>query len=426
MAPHTRQKTALFAEIEASKPKPYDTPKKARFFNAYDNAGPRPILTRVCDQQEIHRETGHRWLRERKEYGPDAVRKSRGRSEILGRKSRVTKAQCKFLVSKKNQLRDQLLECQIANYDIPVKKRALQAQLKKNTKNAQRYKMAYVRKVISKKNKELRVDYGHKHKDKTVEGFWSLIHFTDEFHVDPASIKTGFILREEGTRNDPDNIQEKPKKEGNKLHVAGWVNWHAKCEKLEFYNDEEDHTEQPKRPRKPIRSKYDSEEEFSERIKVWDATTPHKVEVKVKGNSMTQKYYCERLLPVYIEAIERARVREDKDWILQEDNDGSHGHKAPKRQAKSLAQTIRDDHSINLLVHPPQSPDLNPIEGCWLILKERVRKRVWHTLDELRAIIQDEWSKITMKEIQERIAEMPWRCKQAIKYGGKPIKGGKW
>ncbi len=313
MAPHTRQKTALFAAIEASNPKPYDTPKKARFFNAFDNAGPRPILTRICDQQGIHRDTGRRWLAERKEYGPDAVRKSRGRSKILGRKSRVSKKQCQFLVSKENQLCDQLLECQIENHEILVKKRALQTQLKKHTKNAQRYKMGYVRKVISKVNKGLRVDYGHEHKHKTVEGFWSRIHFTDEFHVDPALMKTGFILREEGTRNDPDNIQEKPKKEGNKLHVAGWVNWHAKCEKLEFYNDEEDHTERPKRPRKPIRRKYESEEEFLERIKVWDATAPHEVEVKVKGNSITQKYYCERLLPVYIEAIERARAKEDVD-----------------------------------------------------------------------------------------------------------------
>ena len=250
MAPQTRQKVAAIAAIEASNPRIYDTPKKARFFHDFDNAGPRPILTRITDKHAISRETGRRWLNERKAIGPEACRKSRGRSEILGRKSRVTKTQCKFLVSKKNQLRDQLLECQIANYDIPVKKRALQTQLKKNTKNAQRYKMAYVRKVISKKNKELRVDYGHEHKGKTVEGFWSLIHFTDEFHIDPASIKTGSILREEGTRNDPDNIQEKPKLEGNKLHVAGWVNWWAKCEKLEFYHDEEDHTERPKRLRK--------------------------------------------------------------------------------------------------------------------------------------------------------------------------------
>jgi hypothetical protein len=47
MALHTRQKTALFAVIEASKPRPYNTLKKAGFFNTFDNAGPRPILTRI-------------------------------------------------------------------------------------------------------------------------------------------------------------------------------------------------------------------------------------------------------------------------------------------------------------------------------------------------------------------------------------------
>ena len=57
----------------------------------------------------------------------------------------------------------------------------------------------------------------------------------------------GFILREEGTREDPDNIQERLKREGNKLHIAGWINWHVKCEKLEFYYDEESKVVQPPR-----------------------------------------------------------------------------------------------------------------------------------------------------------------------------------
>jgi len=48
------------------------------------------------------------------------------------------------------------------------------------------------------------------------------------------------------------------------------------------------------------------------------------VEVKVKGNAMTQKYYVDCLLP-YIKAIESMRLIDDKPWLLQEDGDPSHG-----------------------------------------------------------------------------------------------------
>jgi hypothetical protein len=131
-------------------------------------------------------------------------------------------------------------------------------------------------------------------------------------HVDPSSIGVGWTLCEEGTRLDPENIQELPKKEGVKLHVGAWVSCDAKAEKLELYYNEKDHVKQPKRPRKPIHREYESEEEFQGRIKEWEAALPYEVEVKVKGNAMTQVYYIDRLLPVYVEAVERMRQIDNK------------------------------------------------------------------------------------------------------------------
>jgi hypothetical protein len=60
---------------------------------------------------------------------------------------------------------------------------------------------------------------------------------------------------------------------------------------------------------------------------MWEAETPHECIVIPKGNAMTQKYYTERLLSVYIDAIHAARLRDPVSWILQEDNNGSHGHR---------------------------------------------------------------------------------------------------
>ena len=120
--------------------------------------------------------------------------------------------------------------------------------------------------------------------------------------------------------------------------------------------------------------------------------------VVLKGNAITQKYYTERLLPTYVIAVQQARLSDysspsgTSNWMLQEDGDPSHGHKV-----QGLATTYREAHWVPLLDHPPQSPDLNPQEGCWNILKQRVRLRRYVNLEEFKQVIQMEWSAITIE-----------------------------
>jgi hypothetical protein len=66
------------------------------------------------------------------------------------------------------------------------------------------------------------------------------------------------------------------------------------------------------------------------------------------------------------------------------------------------------------------------MEGIWNILKQRVRRRIWHSDEELKEVLQDEWSKITMQEVRKRISDMPNRCKSLVESGGKPIKTALW
>jgi len=152
----------------------------------------------------------------------------------------------------------------------------------------------------------------------------------------------------------------------------------------------------------------------------WNASLPHSKEVKTTGNVMTQLYYTERLLPVYINAIQNLRIQHTGfpgSWLFQEDGDPSHGMKKA-----GLAQKLKDANWISNLVHPPQSPDLNPIEAIWNILKQQVRRRIWKDIEELKAILQEEWSKITMQEVRARIQDMPRRCKLLVETGGAAIK----
>ncbi len=52
------------------------------------------------------------------------------------------------------------------------------------------------------------------------------------------------------------------------------MNWHSKAEKLEFYKDEPEYTEKPKRPPKIRKSKYMSNEEYDSKILTWEASLP--------------------------------------------------------------------------------------------------------------------------------------------------------
>jgi hypothetical protein len=137
---------------------------------------------------------------------------------------------------------------------------------------------------------------------------------------------------------------------------------------------------------------------------------------------MTQRYYTERLLPVYIKTIQEARISRNQDAILQEDNDPFHG----TRSELNVAKQLNDSNWIPTLVHPAQSPDLNPMEAIWGILKQRIRRRKWNNLEQLKRVLQDEWSKITIEEVRGRIAEMPARCRALANPDGKAIRSSLW
>ena len=279
--------------------------------------------------------------------------------------------------------------------------------------------------MISFKNKAGRVDYGETHVFDALFGFFDHTVYTDEAHIDPTSQAQGRVLREQGTRDNTENIEERPPLKGVRFHIAGWISWWEKAEKLEFYNDENDASdgvEHPPYPSKPRRRpRTETEDEYTERVREWEASKPHAVEKQVQGNGMTQKYYVDRLLPIYCQAIISLREKYGGDWLLQEDGDPSHG-----MRKKGLAQEYKDARGIRNLAHPAQSPDLNPIEGIWAILKQRLRRRVFDSEEEMKEAVQEEWSKITMQEIRDRIADMPRRCAALIKSGGGPIRGNKW
>lgn len=77
---------------------------------------------------------------------------------------------------------------------------------------------------------------------------------------------------------------------------------------------------------------------------------------------MTQQYYTEKILPVYIQLLHEQRTRNELSPIrrqFQEDGDLSHG----TRSLNNVAADLRDVSWPPVIVHPSQSGDVNPIEG---------------------------------------------------------------
>jgi len=131
---------------------------------------------------------------------------------------------CRTLVSPaKNPLRKYPYTAQIEHFEIPIGERQLQRKIKEFTPRGSRYVMAYVGKVFSEKNRDMRIQYAKDHIYKPLFGFFDHIIYTDEAHIDPTSQARTRVTRELGTRDNPENIEERPPLSGVRFHIATWI-----------------------------------------------------------------------------------------------------------------------------------------------------------------------------------------------------------
>lgn len=101
--------------------------------------------------------------------------------------------------------------------------------------------------------------------------------------------------------------------------------------------------------------------------------------------------------------------------ILMEDN-------APIHTAK-VARKWKKDMNIDCLNWPPQSPDLNPIENIWMMMKLARRKRLQFVknISALEMHVVSEWKSLDVHKINKLIDSMPQRIKDVIKNKGYSI-----
>lgn len=116
----------------------------------------------------------------------------------------------------------------------------------------------------------------------------------------------------------------------------------------------------------------------------------------------------EHLIPFRRELI----ARFGDEIIYQDDN-------APIHMAQYTREWMRSEN-INRLQWPSQSPDLNPIENIWKILKDNVQQRrpPPRTYEALKAALQEEWERLDVSIFMNVINSMQNRMIQVIDNNG--------
>ena len=99
-------------------------------------------------------------------------------------------------------------------------------------------------------------------------------------------------------------------------------------------------------------------------------------------------------------------------FIFQQDNDSKH----TSRVARECFQEL----GLRLLSWPANSPDLNPIEHIWVLLKYRLSQYPVPAkgVHELWDRVKEEWNKINADECRRLIESMPRRIQAVIRAKG--------
>jgi transposase len=123
--------------------------------------------------------------------------------------------------------------------------------------------------------------------------------------------------------------------------------------------------------------------------------------------------------PKYVEVMEEAMLdfwmeqSEERGFVvIQEDN-------APIHTCK-LAKKWRESREMVSLTWPPNSPDLNPIEHIWYLLKGVIQKANPRpmTLPDLKDTIQKAWDEYNMDIMDRLVESMPARIAAVIEAHG--------
>ena len=133
-----------------------------------------------------------------------------------------------------------------------------------------------------------------------------------------------------------------------------------------------------------------------------------------KGRMTASKYITmvlmPHLIPFWMEMSEHYGLVE----VME---DGARVHTA------KMCSNYREAHGLISMLWPAQSPDLNPIENLWSIMKYEISKLPKaQSIAEMVVLLEEQWNRLTPEVWKNVIESMPRRIKACIEAEGGSIR----
>lgn len=111
-----------------------------------------------------------------------------------------------------------------------------------------------------------------------------------------------------------------------------------------------------------------------------------------------------------LKSAEKLFGRNNRDWLLQEDND-------PKHRSR-LCQQWKEENRIATMDWPSQSPDANPIENVWSLMKLKLRGKRITTIQHLSRRLKTIWRNLSNEYAEQLALSCTRRCEAIIENAG--------
>ena len=125
-------------------------------------------------------------------------------------------------------------------------------------------------------------------------------------------------------------------------------------------------------------------------------------ELQFIEGTMNANMYCDILKQSMIPSLQRL----SRMAVFQHDKDPKHTSKTTTALLKKLRVKVMDWSSI--------TPDLNPIEHLWGILKCKVEERKVSNIHQLCDVIMEEWKRTPVATCEALVNSMPKRVKAVL------------